>query len=93
MDTKNDDSEHGILNSPPREEEFVIKRNVNLRVSTASKPLKMVQSLQANFHCFKDENNKETWEQHELNKAMIQTLANIRNMHPKIYLESERMNK
>ena len=93
MDTKNDDSEHGILNSPPREEEFVIKLNVNLRVSTTSKPLEMVQSLQANFHSFKDENNKERREQHELNEAMIQTLVNIRNMHPKIYLESERMNK
>ena len=58
MDSKNDDSEHGLLNSPPREEEFVIKLNVNLRLSTTSKPLKMVQSLQANFHYFKDENNK-----------------------------------
>ena len=68
MDTKNDDSDHGILNSPPIEEEFVIKLNVNLRVSTASKLLKMVQSLQANFHYFKDENNKEIWEQHKVNE-------------------------
>ena len=59
----------------------MVEVNVSLKVSTPFELLKKVQSLQDEFHSFKDDNIKEIQEQHELHEEILQTLTKIRNMH------------
>ena len=59
----------------------MVEVNVSLKVSTPFELLKKVQSLQDEFHSFKDDNIKEIREQHELHEEILQTFTKIRNMH------------
>ena len=50
MNTKEDNSQQGKLNTTTWEEELVVELNFDI--------LKTIQSLQANLHSFKDDNKK-----------------------------------
>ena len=67
--------------------------NESLKVATPLELLKTMQSLQVEFQSFKDNNIKERWKQHEVNKGMLPTLTKIRNMHQTTHSTSDPVNK
>ena len=67
MNTEEDNSWQGIMNTPTREEELVVELNYDI--------LKTIQSLEADLHIFKYDNMNEIKEQKEINEDLLQNMT------------------
>ena len=63
MNTKEDNSRQGKLNTPTQEAELVVELNSNI--------LKTIQSIRVDLQSFKDDNLNERKEQQAINKALL----------------------
>ena len=68
MNTKEDNSRKGNLNSPTQDEELVVEINLDL--------MKTIQSLQVDLQIFKDDNMNEIKEKKQSMKIYFRTWRN-----------------
>ena len=66
MNTKEDKSRKGKLNTPNHEAELVVELNYDI--------LKTIQSLQADLPSFKDDNLNERKKHQEINEALLRNM-------------------
>ena len=67
MNTKEDNSWKGNLNTPTKEAELVVELNYDI--------MKTIQSLQANLQSFRDYNMNERKEQQAINETLLQNMT------------------
>ena len=63
MNTEEDNSRQGKLNTPTQEAELVVELNSHI--------LKTIQNIQADLPSFKDDNMNEKKEQQAINEALV----------------------
>ena len=66
MNSEEDDSRQGNLNTPTEEEKMVVELNFDI--------MKTIQSLQANLQSFRDDNMNERKEQQAINEALLRNM-------------------
>ena len=66
MNTEEDNSRQGMLNTPTKEAKLVVELNSNI--------MKTIQSLQAYLQRFRDDNLNERKEQQSINQALLQNM-------------------